>query len=159
VYHRGHGALLPCTEWSSRTIHQGLYGQNGPRRYEQGRCGECTPSDSVGNLPQLGLNRLLDGFSTRGATAVCTFAYCPGPGMEPVLFEGKTEGTIVPARGSTHFGWDAVFQPIGTSLTSVGSTYVVRFCFLTVRLPRVGMQRWIPPIKTSSPTGTRHLIC
>ena len=42
--------------------------------------------------------------------------------MEPVLFEGKTEGTIVPARGSTHFGWDAVFQPSGSNLTSVGST-------------------------------------
>ena len=39
--------------------------------------------------------------------------------MEPVLFEGKTEGTIVPARGSTHFGWDAVFQPSGANLTSV----------------------------------------
>ena len=81
-------------------------------------------SDSV-YLPitqKLGLNRLLDGFSTRGATAVCTFAYCPGPGMEPVLFEGKTEGTIVPARGSTHFGWDAVFQPSGSNLTSVGFT-------------------------------------
>lgn len=72
-----------------------------------------------------GLNRLLDGFSTRGATAVCTFAYCPGPGMEPVLFEGKTEGTIVPARGSTHFGWDAVFQPTGTNLTFVALLSVV----------------------------------
>jgi hypothetical protein len=83
--------------------------------------GKGVPSDST-FLPHLGLNRLLDGFSTRGATAVCTFAFCPGPGMEPVLFEGKTEGTIVPARGSTHFGWDAVFQPSGTNLTSVGST-------------------------------------
>lgn len=80
-------------------------------------------ADSV-IFPQLGLNRLLDGFSTRGATAVCTFAYSPGPGMEPVLFEGKTEGTIVPARGSTHFGWDAVFQPSGSNLTSVGSTFM-----------------------------------
>lgn len=42
--------------------------------------------------------------------------------MEPVLFEGKTEGTIVAARGSTHFGWDAVFQPSGSNLTSVAPT-------------------------------------
>jgi len=73
--------------------------------------------DFMAKMGHEGLNRLLDGFSTRGATAVCTFAYCPGPGMEPVLFEGKTEGTIVPARGSTHFGWDAVFQPSGSNLT------------------------------------------
>ena len=45
--------------------------------------------------------------------------------MEPVLFEGKTEGTIVPARGSTHFGWDAVFQPTGTNLTFVVLPFVV----------------------------------
>ena len=45
--------------------------------------------------------------------------------MEPVLFEGKTEGTIVPARGSTHFGWDAVFQPSGSNLTSVALLYMV----------------------------------
>ena len=38
-------------------------------------------------------------------------------GTEPVLFEGKTEGTIVPARGPKVFGWDAVFEPVGTGLT------------------------------------------
>ena len=38
-------------------------------------------------------------------------------GTEPILFEGKTEGTIVPARGPKVFGWDAVFEPLGTGLT------------------------------------------
>lgn len=58
-----------------------------------------------------GLNTLLEGFPTRKATALCTFAYSPGPGHDPVLFEGETLGEIVPARGPTHFGWDPIFQP------------------------------------------------
>jgi len=60
-----------------------------------------------------GLNRMLDGFPTRAATAVCTFAYSAGPGTEPILFEGRTEGRIVPARGDGQFGWDPIFQPVG----------------------------------------------
>ena len=59
-----------------------------------------------------GLNTMLQGFATTEATALCTFAYSAGPGTEPILFEGRTEGHIVPARGPTHFGWDPVFQPI-----------------------------------------------
>jgi inosine triphosphate pyrophosphatase len=58
-----------------------------------------------------GLNTLLTGFPTTRATALCTFAYSAGPGSPVVLFEGRTEGQIVPARGPTHFGWDPVFQP------------------------------------------------
>jgi len=64
-----------------------------------------------------GLNAMLVGFPSKAAEAVCTFAYSPGPGIEPVLFEGRTEGSIVPARGPTTFGWDAVFEPLGTGLT------------------------------------------
>ncbi|KAJ3179560.1 nucleoside triphosphate pyrophosphohydrolase ham1 [Geranomyces variabilis] len=59
-----------------------------------------------------GLNRMLVGFDDKSADAVCTFAYCE-PGKEPVVFEGRTRGKIVPARGPTTFGWDAVFQPAG----------------------------------------------
>lgn len=55
---------------------------------------------------------MLVGFNNTKATALCTFAYCPGPGQDPILFEGRTEGNIVPAAGPTHFGWDPVFQPI-----------------------------------------------
>ncbi|WVW83968.1 inosine triphosphate pyrophosphatase [Kwoniella bestiolae CBS 10118] len=68
--------------------------------------------DFLGNLGHEGLNNLLKGFSTTRAHALCTFAYSPGPGQEPILFEGRTEGNIVPARGPTHFGWDPIFQPI-----------------------------------------------
>ncbi|KAF8720843.1 hypothetical protein AX14_010674 [Amanita brunnescens Koide BX004] len=64
-----------------------------------------------------GLNAMLAGFDTKEATALCTFAYSAGPGAEPVLFEGKTDGVIVSARGPNAFGWDPVFQPHGTGLT------------------------------------------
>jgi len=64
-----------------------------------------------------GLNNLLTGFQTKDAYVVCTFAYSAGPGSEPILFEGRTDGTIVPARGSPTFGWDPVFQPKGYNKT------------------------------------------
>ncbi|KAG9306691.1 hypothetical protein G9A89_004238 [Geosiphon pyriformis] len=58
-----------------------------------------------------GLNRLLTGFDDKTAFALCTFAYSRGPNYEPILFEGKTPGMIVPARGPADFGWDPIFQP------------------------------------------------
>ena len=36
-----------------------------------------------------GLNNLLLAYEDKSAYAVCTFAYCEGPGHEPVLFEGR----------------------------------------------------------------------
>ena len=41
-----------------------------------------------------------------GAWARCTFGYSTGPTTEPVLFEGRTDGKIVPARGPPNLGWD-----------------------------------------------------
>jgi len=64
-----------------------------------------------------GINTLLKGFETNEATAMATFAYSPGPGAEPILFVGETEGRIVPRRGPTNFGWDACFEPIGYDQT------------------------------------------
>jgi inosine triphosphate pyrophosphatase len=60
---------------------------------------------------------MLAGFESKAATAICTFAYSAGPGSEPLIFEGRTEGKIVCARGSTNFGWDAIFQPDGFETT------------------------------------------
>jgi len=78
---------------------------------------------------------MLVGFDTKTASALCTFAYSAGPGeryfdllsctknaeirkgTEPILFEGRTEGTIVPKRGPDVFGWDSVFEPLNTGLT------------------------------------------
>ncbi|KAI0092114.1 inosine triphosphate pyrophosphatase-like protein [Irpex rosettiformis] len=64
-----------------------------------------------------GLNTLLEGFPTKKATAVCTFAYSAGPGTEPILFEGKVDGKIVPPRGAELFGWNAVFEEETTGKT------------------------------------------
>ncbi|KAI0371445.1 Maf/Ham1 [Pilatotrama ljubarskyi] len=64
-----------------------------------------------------GLNKLLVGFDTNEAWALCTFAYSAGPGSEPILFEGRTDGRIVPARGPSYFGWDPCFEPEGTGKT------------------------------------------
>ncbi|KAJ7739507.1 inosine triphosphate pyrophosphatase-like protein [Mycena metata] len=88
----------------------------------------------LADLGHEGLNSLLVGFPTKAAWALCTFAYSAGPGTpksrialgqygtnlvgsDPVLFEGRTDGSIVPARGPGVFGWDAVFEPTGTGLT------------------------------------------
>ena len=70
----------------------------------------------------IGLYTLLDGFPNRDATAVCTFAFSPGPsqsGGEPeiLLFQGKTEGTVVKPRGPPVFGWNPIFEVKGTGLT------------------------------------------
>lgn len=62
---------------------------------------------------------MLVGFEDKAATAICTFAYSAGPGSEPLIFEGRTEGKIVPARGDKVFGWDPIFQPDGHETTYV----------------------------------------
>lgn len=65
----------------------------------------------------IGLNTLLQGFPTNEAYAVCTFAYSAGPGTEPLIFEGRTEGRIVLPRGPRDFGWDCVFEAENTGKT------------------------------------------
>lgn len=57
-----------------------------------------------------GLNNLLAAYEDKSAKAVCTFGYSAGPGSEPILFQGITEGKIVPPRGPPFFGWDAIFE-------------------------------------------------
>jgi len=63
------------------------------------------------------LHKLLSGFEDKSAQAVCTFAYCEGPGHTPVLFQGRTDGKLVESRGPTVFGWDSCFEPDGMGLT------------------------------------------
>lgn len=63
-----------------------------------------------------GLNKMLQGFPSTEATALCTFAYCE-PGKEPILFEGATQGSIVNPRGPENFGWDPIFEVSGTGMT------------------------------------------
>ncbi|CDS13589.1 hypothetical protein LRAMOSA05765 [Lichtheimia ramosa] len=64
-----------------------------------------------------GLVKMLQGFGDYSAYALCTFAYCEGPGHEPIIFEGKTDGKIVLPRGPRDFGWDCAFQPDGYNET------------------------------------------
>lgn len=65
-----------------------------------------------------GLNNMLVGFDDKSAYAQTVVAYCPGPDNDVVTFTGKTDGKIVPARGSLDFGWDPIFQPCeGNGLT------------------------------------------
>ncbi len=49
-------------------------------------------------------HKLLAGFEDKSAQAVCTFGYCEGPGEEVLIFQGRTDGSIVEARGPTDFG-------------------------------------------------------
>jgi inosine triphosphate pyrophosphatase len=62
---------------------------------------------------------MLAAYTDKSCQAVCTFAYCEGPGHEPIIFQGRTDvspallldnpsdgfqGKIVPPRGPTTFG-------------------------------------------------------
>jgi len=58
-----------------------------------------------------GLNKMLDGFDDRSGFAQTIVAYTAGPGHEVHVFEGRTNGKIVKARGSLDFGWDPIFEP------------------------------------------------
>eukprot|EP00542_Grammatophora_oceanica_P010591 CAMPEP_0194039228 /NCGR_PEP_ID=MMETSP0009_2-20130614/11372_1 /TAXON_ID=210454 /ORGANISM="Grammatophora oceanica, Strain CCMP 410" /LENGTH=573 /DNA_ID=CAMNT_0038681989 /DNA_START=5 /DNA_END=1726 /DNA_ORIENTATION=- len=59
-----------------------------------------------------GLNAMLAGFEDKTAYALTVFAFTTGPEAEDVhVFEGRTDGTIVPPRGKLDFGWDPVFEP------------------------------------------------
>ncbi|KAK0720475.1 putative inosine triphosphate pyrophosphatase [Lasiosphaeris hirsuta] len=62
------------------------------------------------SIGHYGLNKLLAAYEDKSAKAVCTFAYSPGPGHEPILFQGITDGEIVPPRGPGNFGWDPIFE-------------------------------------------------
>lgn len=62
------------------------------------------------SLGHEGLNNLLAAYEDKTITSVCTFAYCAGPGEKPILFQGRTDGKLVPARGPSNFGWDPCFE-------------------------------------------------
>jgi inosine triphosphate pyrophosphatase len=58
-----------------------------------------------------GLNNMLAFSEDKSAYAQTVVAFCPGPGMNVVVFDGRTMGKIVAARGPPDFGWDPVFEP------------------------------------------------
>ncbi|KXJ93181.1 inosine triphosphate pyrophosphatase-like protein [Microdochium bolleyi] len=72
-----------------------------------------------------GLNNLLAAYDDKSAQAVATFGFSKGPGHPPLLFQGRTDGKIVPARGPTFFGvfgWDPVFEYEGQTYAEMDKT-------------------------------------
>jgi len=57
-----------------------------------------------------GLTNMLAAYKDKSGQAVCTFAYCEGPGKEVLVFDGRTDGKIVSPRGPATFGWDPIFE-------------------------------------------------
>lgn len=57
-----------------------------------------------------GLNRMLAGFDGNTSAYAQTIVALQWEGTIHV-FDGKTEGKIVPARGDNKFGWDPIFEP------------------------------------------------
>ncbi|KDN36139.1 inosine triphosphate pyrophosphatase [Tilletiaria anomala UBC 951] len=74
--------------------------------------------DFLRELGHDGLNKMLAGFEDKSAHAVCTFALQFEGETEIKLFEGRTRGTIVPARGPKNFGWDPILE-----IEATGKTY------------------------------------
>ena len=97
-----------------------------------------------------GLNNLLATYEDKSATAVCTFCCCAGPGAKPILFQGRCDGKIVPARGPGTFGWDAVFE-----FESEGQTYAEMENERKVRYPSPGFEpefgdcHYVAPLETA----------
>lgn len=58
-----------------------------------------------------GLNKMISSSDDKSAYAQTVVAFCPGPDKDVVVFDGRTMGKIVSARGQLDFGWDPVFQP------------------------------------------------
>lgn len=82
-------------ERSSRSIYvgQSLFEGSSPSLPLSLKPSECF-FDSKWFLDALGhegLNNLLLAYEDKGATAVCTFAYCKEPGNEPMIFEGRVQ--------------------------------------------------------------------
>jgi len=63
-----------------------------------------------------GLCNLLTGHDDKSAYCQCTLAFSPGPGAEPLVFIGRTDGLIVSPMGKGGFGWDAIFVPDGSEI-------------------------------------------
>lgn len=64
-------------------------------------------------LKSEGLYRILRDYDDKSAEAVCTLAFCPAPHADPVVFTGRTKGTIVAPVEGRGFGWDSIFVPDG----------------------------------------------
>jgi non-canonical purine NTP pyrophosphatase (RdgB/HAM1 family) len=67
-------------------------------------------------LDVVGLCRMLDGYSDRGAVAGAAIAFFDGKTME--IFERELAGTIAKQPvGTSGFGWNRIFIPAGSDMT------------------------------------------
>jgi ribokinase/non-canonical purine NTP pyrophosphatase (RdgB/HAM1 family) len=57
-----------------------------------------------------GLNAMLTGFDDKSAYAETIVAFTKGPDEDVHVFDGRTDGRIVPPRGLLDFGWDPIFE-------------------------------------------------
>jgi inosine triphosphate pyrophosphatase len=71
-----------------------------------------------------GLYQMLGGYEDKTAYALTVVALIvihdhdhDDSNYEVHIFEGRTEGRIVPPRGSLEFGWDPIFEPLHTNQT------------------------------------------
>lgn len=67
-------------------------------------------------VKSMGLDKIvqmLDSFPNKAARAITTIAFADSRGQIHI-FQGVTEGKIVPSRGSLDFGWDSIFEPLIT---------------------------------------------
>lgn len=55
----------------------------------------CSRKWFMKDLGHEGLVNMLAAYEDKSAQAVCTFAYCEGPGQEPVLFQGRTDVCMI----------------------------------------------------------------
>jgi non-canonical purine NTP pyrophosphatase (RdgB/HAM1 family) len=63
-----------------------------------------------------GVCRVLEAEENRDATATTIFGYADGKTLS--VFSGAVQGVIPPTpRGAAGFGWDAMFQPLGSAQT------------------------------------------
>ena len=61
-------------------------------------------------------HKMLTGFDDKSAQAIITFGYSKGPEHDPVVFQARIPGRIVPARGNDNmpgFGWNPAFEHEG----------------------------------------------
>jgi len=88
-----------------------------------------------------GLNNILMAYTDKSAQAVCTFAYCSGPGHEPIIFEGRVTGKIVPARGPLDFGWDPIFEYHGETYAEMDKAKKNKLSHRAIALSK--LKQWL----------------
>ncbi len=58
-----------------------------------------------------GLNDMIAFTDDKSGYAQTVVGFCPGPGQDVIVFDGRTMGKICPPRGDLAFGWDPIFAP------------------------------------------------